>query len=588
MAVCTRKFKTRTIVGEKISVAHLRDAVLILVLLLALPAGARAAPLPAEFAAGLVIRFQGAPSALSALAGQNVDALRPMSGGAYVLPFDSPLPLEEARALAAQLQASGEVAAVEIDRRFTIDRLPSDAAYGQMWNLAASSAVNYGIDAPAAWDITTGDPNLVIAVIDTGVLKLHPDLAGRLLDGYDFVSDPFIANDGGGRDSDASDPGDWVSFGDIAAHPECGPFPHDSSWHGSHVSGTIAAASDNGIGIAGVNWASKVLPLRALGKCGGSLSDVIDALRWAAGLSVPGVPPNPTPARVINMSLGAPSDGGTCSPMLQAAVNDVLAAGAVVVVSAGNSRQDAALYEPANCNGVITVGASEMGGNNASYSNTGQTVEISAPGGDAARFYPGQPANLILSTVSSSRTAPQPDSWTYAAMQGTSMAAPHVTGIVSLMFSANPALGGALAVRILQDTATPFAPTAPCAAAGTCGQAGIAHAGRAVARAAGLAALLFPNDYAPAYAGPPAAPHVLTVLTAPSGDPAQTRVTIGGQPAVILSAQALPGRDALRIQPPAQPAAGYYAITVTLGGRNITFGRAVFYGQTVYLPGVRR
>ena len=160
--------------------------------------------------------------------------------------------------------------------------------------------------------------------------------------GYDFIADTFVANDGNGRDADASDPGDWYAANQCAP----GVPGTSSSWHGTHVAGTIGAASDNGSDVAGINWNAKILPVRVLGRCGGYLSDIIDGMRWAAGLAVPGVPPNPNPAGVLNLSLGGP---GSCAGGYQDAFNAVDAAGVVAVVAAGNSSANANAYRPANC-----------------------------------------------------------------------------------------------------------------------------------------------------------------------------------------------------------------------------------------------
>ena len=220
----------------------------------------------------------------------------------------------------------------------------------------------------------------------------------------------------------------------------------NSSWHGTHVSGTIGAVSDNGIGVAGINQNSKIQPLRVLGKCGGYTSDIADAIRWSAGLPVSGIPNNnPTPDRVVNISLGG---SGACDSVTQSAINAAVAAGTVVVVAAGNSNSDASNFTPANCNNVITVAATGHTGSRAYYSNYGTSVEIAAPGGDA------QLGKTILSTLNAGTQGPGADS--YANYQGTSMATPHVVGIVSLMLSLNPSLTPAQVTTMLQATATPF------------------------------------------------------------------------------------------------------------------------------------
>ncbi|HWM19598.1 MAG TPA: S8 family serine peptidase, partial [Ilumatobacteraceae bacterium] len=287
-----------------------------------------------------------------------------------------------------------------------------------------------------------------------------------------MISSPAAARDGGGRDSDPFDEGS-----------ACGGNP--SSWHGLHVAGTIGAETGNGTGIAGVDQQARIQPVRVLGMCGGSATDVADAIRWAAGLSVPGAPPNATPAKVINLSLGGP---GNCMAIEQDAINAAVAAGAVVVVAAGNESVDLdnSPVSPANCANVITVAATSRFGDRAGYSNFGSTVEIAGPGGEQI----SNPDERILSTLNSGLVDPDltAGGWVYRRYQGTSMAAPHVSGVISLMLAADPGLTGAEILQILRDTATafppsPFDPLYTCsndpAALHHCG-AGIVDAGAAV------------------------------------------------------------------------------------------------------------
>jgi len=555
-----------------------------------------------SIATGLIVHFQlkgdgdvdtesqvsaeAAAADISAAAGVNLAYARPMSGGGFVYDFDQAVGLDEARAMAEQVGEMPGVAWAEPNRQFYVDKVPNDASYSVMWNLTAASGGNYGIDAPVAWDITTGNPSLVVAVVDTGILTGHPDLAGRYLPGYDFISNSFVANDGSGRDSDPSDMGDWVSSSDAAAHPECGQ-TRSSSWHGSHVAGTIGAAADNSVGVAGVNWNSKILPVRVLGKCGGTFADVIDGMRWAAGLTVAGIPANPTPAKVINMSLGGYSGSAGCSASMQAAIDEVNAKGAIIVVAAGNEAMDSSLFEPANCKGVITVGATDLAGYDASYSNYGNTIEINAPGGDGYYSYPGMPYNEILSTVSDSTTSPDQGSFTYGYLQGTSMAAPHIAGIVSLMLSVNPNLTASGVTKFLQDTATPFNPSSACGKSYSCGTGAIANAGRAVKAVEESVLVSFPNRYTTAYVGPHTAPRQLRVITANVGDPALTTVSIGGLPATVVSNSLVGGSRVYVVQPPVQPAIGFYSMTITVNGRTLIFSKAIYYGRTVFLPSIR-
>ena len=283
--------------------------------------------------------------------------------------------------MASLLQTDAAVQYADPVRRATAKLVPNDPKYPQQWSL--SDAVG-GVDAPAGWDLQTGNASTVVAVIDTGITQ-HPELAGRVLPGYDFISDPASANDGNGRDNDASDPGDATSDG------ECGDgVPGEpSSWHGTFVSGIIAANTNNGVGIAGLNWNAKILPVRVLGKCGGTFDDIAAGILWAAGVAVAGAPANPNPARVMNLSLGGATP---CPQTLQDAINLALAQGAVIAVAAGNESGNAADSAPANCSGVITVGANTRTGDRASYSNFGLRVDVSAPGGDG-----GDVSSLILS-----------------------------------------------------------------------------------------------------------------------------------------------------------------------------------------------
>lgn len=434
--------------------------------------------------------------ALSAAAGASLAYRRAMSGGAHVLTLPYRMTVVEAEAIAARLSEDPNVEYAEPDRRAFPLATPNDTRYSEQWDLQEALG---GANLPTAWDTTKGTAGIVIAILDTGILSSHADLAGaRIVQGYDFISldsfgscasQPCIANDGDGRDSDPSDPGDWITAAENAGtDPTTGtffqgcasPFPQlDSSWHGSHVTGTAAANSDNATGIAGINWNSEILPVRVLGKCGGYQSDITDAIRWAAGLSVSGVPVNANPANVINMSLGI---GASCSltPSIQSAIDAAVAAGVVVVVAAGNSSSNAANTSPASCNGVITVAANNRAGGRAFYSNVGSVVTITAPGGETSVA-----SNGILSTVNKGLQGPQasPSGDDYVFYQGTSMAAPHVTGVASLMLSANPGLNSTQVRQKLQATARAFPTgTGRDCTTSTCG-AGIVDAAAAVASA---------------------------------------------------------------------------------------------------------
>lgn len=307
--------------------------------------------------------------------------LRPMAGGAHVFRLPERVSLAQAEEIASRLIVDAEVHFAHADRKLLPALTPDDPRFNEQWHYMGPADAPGGANLLLAWDEITGSTNIVVAVLDTGLLP-HVDIdtniadsSGRVVPGFDFIADTFTAADGDGRDADPTDPGDY------SAADECGAGSPviNSSWHGTHVAGTIGALTNNSIGVAGVNWASKILPVRVLGKCGGFTSDIVDGMYWAAGLSVPGVANNPTPAQVLNLSLGG---SGPCSALEQDAVNAVVAAGSVVVVAAGNDDSDASGYTPASCSGVIAVHAHDIAGQHAVYSNFGATIEISAPGGD--------------------------------------------------------------------------------------------------------------------------------------------------------------------------------------------------------------
>jgi serine protease len=389
---------------------------------------------------------------LSAAAGVPLQFFRSMSGEANIMRLPGRLPLAQVQAISTRLMSLPEVAYAEPDQILFPTFTPNDTFYANQWDMFGT----YGINAPAAWDITTGSSSIVVADIDTGITN-HADLSDRTVAGYDFISDSQVANDGNARDNNPSDPGDWITAAESASGYFAGCPVEDSSWHGTHTAGTIGARGNNSLGVAGINWNSKILPVRVLGKCGGYTSDIVDGLRWAAGLSVTGVPANPNPAKVANISLGG---SGSCTSTWQNAITAVVAAGMVVVVAAGNSSANASGFTPANCTGVITVAATDKSGNRAFYSNYGATVEISAPGG--AQAFANDP-NGILSTLNTGTKSPVADTYIY--YQGTSMATPHVTGVVSLMFSLKPDLTPAQVLTILQNTVKAFPSGSTCTTA---------------------------------------------------------------------------------------------------------------------------
>jgi serine protease len=328
---------------------------------------------------------------------------------------------------------------------------PDDTLWDLQWNFRNNGT---GLDQSAGgtgfvdfWSRTgiTGSTDVTVAVVDTGLVLSHPDIANspNIAPGWDMVSDPEMGNDGDGRDNDPNDPGDLCN-------PNV-PFAADS-FHGTHVAGTIgAAASNNGAGIAGGAWNVKIVPVRALGKCGGRLSDIISGIRWAGG-TIPAMDDlgnevwNENPADIINLSIGLFE---ICPASLQDAIDSVVERGAVVVSAAGNARLPTEFYAPGGCNNVISVAASDARGHIAPYSNFGPEVDLLAPGGDLLRDdnNDGRPDG-ILSTKPSKDcydavTGDTIGNCFYAYEQGTSMAAPHASAALALIAAQNPDFTGA-------------------------------------------------------------------------------------------------------------------------------------------------
>lgn len=367
---------------------------------------------------------------------------------------------------------------------------PNDPLLADQWNYSnhgfGPGRSPGGANVAAAWQTTQGSSSVVVAVIDTGILPDHPDIAGspNLVAGYDFISDPARANDGDGRDADPSDPGDAVNAGQCG--PGIPPEPRPSSWHGSHVAGIVGVGrTNNGTGIAGINWNARIQALRVLGKCGGTTLDISAAIRWAAGIAVAGAPQNQTPAKVINMSLGSDRP---CDPAFQNAIDDAFNRGVTVVVAAGNDAIDAAGANPAGCQNVITVAASDARGYLATrYSNFGATVEIMAPGGDVQQDYDEDgKVDGVLSIVKGG----------YQRYNGTSMAAPHVAGAAALLLAQKPALTPA---QVLQELQSYAIPKTALECPKPCGAGGLnAHFGKYLFLAPAYAADLGGNDSIPA------------------------------------------------------------------------------------------
>ncbi len=391
---------------------------------------------------------------LAAPWGAQVKLVRQTGTGAHVFKLGRALSLSQLQDLATQIKADdANVEYVEPDRKMYPMATPTDPSYSVQWDLFETTG---GIRAPAAWDRATGT-GVVVAVIDTGY-RPHADLSGQFatasgsstVAGYDFIADTAVSVDGNGRDADALDPGDYY------AANECGSgVPgSSSSWHGTHVAGTIAAKANNGIGIAGIAYNAKILPVRALGKCGGYTSDIADGITWSSGGSVSGVPANANPAKVLNLSLGG---SGACDTTTQTAINGARSRGASVIVAAGNSAANAANYSPASCAGVVTVAATNRSGGRASYSNYGSIVALAAPGGDSGS------GNGIYSTLNAGSTTPGADSYAY--YSGTSMATPHVAAVAALMYSVKPTATPDQITAALKSSARAF--PASCSQCGT-------------------------------------------------------------------------------------------------------------------------
>ena len=478
-------------------------------------------PSPATPVSQLILRTTNGRRASSTITssartysgGVAVTAVRVLPSGMTVIRFAHPLSASMAHHVSALLTARSDVAWAQPDHHFVAlgsSPVPdSDPYFDSQWDLWDSTYGSpnggYSMRAPAAWQHERGRHDIVVAVLDTGITP-HPELANAVIDtgrrdrgyvvpyGYDFISDPVIANDndpaatGNSRDANPLDDGDFVTADDVTNYSStygC-TRPDPSSWHGTHVAGTIAAAQDT-TGITGIAPGVTIEPVRVLGKCGGSESDIIDAIEWASGHHVDGVPDNTDhKATVINMSLGGP---GICSAGLQTAINDAVAAGTSVVVAAGNDSTDITAINdttgssPGDCSGVIAVSATGRSGELAQYSNYGTVagaVTIAAPGGDDFSI---SGTDNILSTWWNS-----PDTLTngtnggadYAYMAGTSMATPHVAAVVALMQShlTTPLTPSQVAQR-LRETATPFPASSGCTVI-HCG-AGILNAGAAIA-----------------------------------------------------------------------------------------------------------
>lgn len=340
---------------------------------------------------------------------------RTLGVGAELVSVDRRLDRSQAERLMREIAFDPDVEYVEPNLRLYADFTPNDTYF----NLQTNFGTGENTYAVQAWDTGYRGQGKIIAVVDTGITS-HPDLnANVIAGGYDFISNAAIANDGGGRDGDPSDPGDWA----VANQCYAGSPAANSSWHGTHVAGIAAAVTNNATGVAGMAFNARILPVRALGRCGGTLADIADAVIWASGGAVPGVGGvGANRANVVNLSLGG---AGVCGSTMQNAINDAVSRNTTVVVAAGNNNANASGYTPASCANVIVVAThSHTGsfyGQKESFSNYGNAVDLSAPGYN------------IASTWNAGTTTPGAASYAY--MSGTSMSAPHVAGVVAMMMS---------------------------------------------------------------------------------------------------------------------------------------------------------
>ncbi len=392
-------------------------------------------PPDAEFVPGeVVVRLRDTLPAIATgrLALADTDAAlvagdpRESSGGLFRLP----LAATAARTTAAADDRAATIAAIRALRKRSDVvwaepnyirhplAVPNDQFYSLQWHYPL-------IALPEAWDVTTGNANVIVAVIDTGQLFGHPDFAvGRFVPGFDFIANAASARDGNGIDADPFDNGDLGSGG-------------RSSFHGTHVAGTIGAATNNGTGVAGIDWTGRLMPLRVLGQGGGTTYDIAQAIRFAAGLSNDSGTVPAQRADIINMSLGGPGTDNTGRAAVQAA----RAAGVSVIVAAGNSNEDAAGFSPANFPEVVTVSATDLRREKAPYSNFGTTVDVAAPGGDTSVDRNGDGyVDGVLSTLADDSGGPPVANYTF--YQGTSMASPHMAGVAALMQAAYQAANG--------------------------------------------------------------------------------------------------------------------------------------------------
>lgn len=400
---------------------------------------------------------------LGASSGMRLQRKQQLASDTDVLQLDRALDTGEMSVLLERMAADPEVEYAVADQRRWPHAVPGDPLFADQWYFQSTEIS--ATHAQQAWDVTVGSSATVVAVLDTGVRFEHPDLlrvsqAGKLLDGFDFVSQTPYANDGNGRDPDATDPGDFVTAAERTQPAFTTCSESTSSWHGTRVSSLIAALTNNAEGLAGTGWNTLILPVRVLGKCGGTDSDIIAGMRWAAGISVPGAPVNPTPAQVINLSLGG---AGVCSAAYQSAVNEIIGRGVLIVASVGNDGGNVAA--PANCPGVLGVAGIRHAGTKVGFSSLGPGAALGAPGGNCVNttITAGTPCVFsITAALNAGTTVPGASTYTDHVEHfnvGTSFSAPLVAGAAALMHSLNSRLSPPQYIALLSESATPFPTT---------------------------------------------------------------------------------------------------------------------------------
>ena len=431
----------------------------------------RGAPVDREDSASFIVKFRSGKAGGRVQAQAATDSMSKLQARGFAIRESRRLPAglhalraerlagESLAEQLARLRADADVEFAEPDLRRYPHALPNDPLYAGQWYLQNRVDAPSSIHAEAAWDAGGGDGGVVVAVLDTGVLFEHPDLrrahlGGRLLPGYDFISNAATANDGNGRDADASDPGDWVTQQESNQGQFTGCDVANSSRHGTRVAGIIGARTNNAEGVAGSTWGPWILPVRVLGKCGGRDSDIIEAMAWAAGIHVDGVPDNPYPAKIENLSLGS---FGACGAAYASVISELATRGVLVVVSAGN--EGGPVGSPANCAGAAAVTGLRHAGTKVGFASLGPQIAVGAPAGNCVNTTGGPCLFSIDTTYNTGTQAPAAHGYTNQTNVnvGTSFAAPIVSGIAALMAGANGNLGAAqLRARLREGAMKPF------------------------------------------------------------------------------------------------------------------------------------